>query len=89
MTFLDAEEKALLESVENDEWQSVPNLAQEIQRYNKYARSQVLEEIKVELPVDDMRYLQDLAQQTETSISLLIANMVHQYIASYTTKDCK
>jgi predicted DNA binding CopG/RHH family protein len=82
ISFLDAEEQALLESMESDEWQSVPNSALEIQRYQKYARSQALEEIKIELPVGDMRSLQDLAQQTGTPVSLLIASVIHRYVTA-------
>lgn len=42
MTSLNAEELDLLESVENDEWRSIPNLAQELQRYQGYAQSQAI-----------------------------------------------
>jgi uncharacterized protein (DUF4415 family) len=41
MIKLDNEEQAILESVENGEWKSKPNLAgrkQELQRYAKYTR---------------------------------------------------
>jgi hypothetical protein len=38
---LDPEEQAILDSVENDEWNSVPDKLREIQRYKSYA---VLEE---------------------------------------------
>lgn len=81
MNPLDTEELDLLESVENDEWQSIPNLAQELQRYQGYAQSQVLAAISIELPVGDIRSLQDLAQQTGTSVSLLVAGVIHQYVA--------
>ena len=82
MSFLDAEGQALLESVESDEWQSVTNRLQEIQRYQSYARSQAIEEIKIELLMSDVRSLQDLAQQTGTSVSLLVASVIHQYVTS-------
>jgi predicted DNA binding CopG/RHH family protein len=84
MTFLDAEEQDLLESVENDEWQPIPNMREEIQRYQHYARAQIqnLEEVRVELPVTDMRSLENLAQQSGISVSLLVASVMHQYIAS-------
>jgi predicted DNA binding CopG/RHH family protein len=80
MNPLNAEELDLLESVENDEWQSIPNLAQELHRYQGYAQSQALAAISIELPVGDMRSLQDLAQQTGTSVSLLVAGVIHQYV---------
>jgi predicted DNA binding CopG/RHH family protein len=80
MSSLDAEEQALLESVEQGEWHSISNSAQEIQQYQRYARSQALEEIKLELPVEDLRSLQALAQQTGTPIPVLVANMIHQFV---------
>ena len=80
MNPLNAEELDLLESVENDEWQSIPNLAIELQRYQGYAQSQALAAISIELPVSDMRSLQDLAQKTGTSVSLLVAGVIHQYV---------
>lgn len=80
---LDAEEQAILESVENNEWQSVPNVAQEVQRYQLYAQAQVnaLERVSVELPASDLHSLQNLAQASGTSVSLLIA--VHQFVAGH------
>lgn len=36
---LDAEEQAILESVELGEWQSVPNAVAEIDRYRRYAQT--------------------------------------------------
>lgn len=84
MSSLDAEDQAILESVENGEWQSVPNVAQEIQRYQQYAQSQVdaLEEVRIELSVSDMRSLQTLAQQSGVSVTLLAASVIHQYVAN-------
>ena len=82
---LDAEEQAILESVENDEWQSVPNVAQEVQRYQHYAQAQVnaLEMVSIELSASDLQSLQNLAQVSGTSVSLLIASVVHQFVASH------
>ena len=36
---LTLEEQALLASVENNQWLSVPNLNQEIKRYQSYAKA--------------------------------------------------
>lgn len=81
---LDPEEQAILESVENDEWNSVPNGMQEIQRYQSYAqaRSLELEEVKIEIPASDLRSLQVLAQQSGISVPILVANVIHQYVTS-------
>ena len=36
---LDKEEDALLALIENDEWESVPNLEEEIRQHRQYARN--------------------------------------------------
>jgi len=55
-----SEEREILESVERGEWQSVPYLQQEIERYQSYARAQLgeLQAIKVEIPSRDLEFLQ-------------------------------
>jgi predicted DNA binding CopG/RHH family protein len=82
MQSLDAEEQAILESVENGEWQPVPNMQEEIQRYQQYVQAQLgpLEEFRVQLSAQDVRSLQALAQQTGTSVSLLVSSVIHQYV---------
>jgi predicted DNA binding CopG/RHH family protein len=79
---LTPEEQELLTSVENDEWLSVPNLEEEIKRYRSYAKAQLgeLEEIKIEIPAQDLQFLQDLATQTETPLPTIIANLLHQFV---------
>jgi predicted DNA binding CopG/RHH family protein len=79
---LDSEEKAILVSVELGEWQSVSNLNQEMERYQRDAQWQMslLETVSIQLPGRDWQTLQDLAQQAGVSVSLLIASVLHQYI---------
>jgi predicted DNA binding CopG/RHH family protein len=80
MTPLDLEEQEILESFENGEWQSIPNVAQEIQRYQSYAQAAHLESLNIELPASDFQSLRILAEQTDTSVALLVANVLHQYV---------
>jgi len=79
---LTPEEQELLTSVENDEWLSVPNLEQEIKRYQSYAQVQLgeMEEIKIEISSQDLQFLQALATQTETPLQTIIANLLHQFV---------
>jgi predicted DNA binding CopG/RHH family protein len=86
---LDAEEQAILESVENGEWQSVPNLVQEVQRYQDYAQAQVsaLETVSIELPASDLQSLKNLAQTSGTSVSKLIATVVHRFVSQHKPDD--
>jgi predicted DNA binding CopG/RHH family protein len=68
MSPLDVEEQEILESLENGEWQSVPNLMQEIQRYQSYAQAVNLESINIELPTSDFQSLWVLSEQTGISV---------------------
>ena len=84
MPHLDAEEQALLDSVELGEWQSIPHVTEEIERYQRYAQAQVnaLESVSIELPSSDLQALQAFAQQSGSSVSALMATVLHQFIAS-------
>ncbi len=77
----DAEEQAILESVESGQWRSVPDLDGEIARYQHHAQSQLTEltSVSIRLPNRDLQALQNLAQQTGTSLPLLISRVLHQY----------
>jgi len=83
MNRLNPEEQELLDSVENGEWRSVPKLAQEIARYQRYAQAQsdAMAEVRVEIPAHDLQSLQELAQQADVSLQLLIGDILHQYIS--------
>jgi predicted DNA binding CopG/RHH family protein len=80
---LDAEEQDILESVERGEWQSIPNLQQEIERYRLHARAYLssIQRIPVDLPANDVESLQKIAERSDTSVSLLVATVIHQYVA--------
>ena len=80
MTPLNVEEQEIFESVENGEWQSISDVKQEIQRYQQYAQASMLESVSIKIPASDFQSLQILAQQTDTSVSILMANVLHQYI---------
>ncbi len=80
MTPLNIEEQEIFESVENGEWRSIANVEQEINRYQQYAQASMLESVSIEIPASDFQSLQILAQQTDTSVSILMANVLHQYI---------
>lgn len=85
---LNPEEQAVLESVENDEWNSVPDRMQEMQRYQSYAQAHVsglsagLEEVRIELPAGNLRSIQVLAQQAGLSVPVFVARVIHQYVST-------
>ena len=82
---LDPEEQDLLDSIERGEWQSIPHLQDEIKRYQRYAEAYMksIQKISVELPAQDVDSLQDIAQRSGVSVSLLLSSIVHQYITTH------
>ncbi|MGF1460033.1 MAG: hypothetical protein ACFBSG_13530 [Leptolyngbyaceae cyanobacterium] len=86
---LTPEEQNILESVEQGEWHSVLNLEQEINRYQSYAQAQLgeLHAVQVELPSRDLAFLQELASQAESSVSVVIANLLHQFVVHNLDSD--
>ncbi|MDJ0844006.1 hypothetical protein [Crocosphaera sp.] len=81
MTSLNTEEKKLLNSVENEEWKSIDNVSEEIQRYQTYAASQLSQnEIKVTLSDEDLAKIQTLSNQLGQSISDLTKDIIHSYL---------
>jgi predicted DNA binding CopG/RHH family protein len=85
---LNPKEQVILESLENDEWNSVPDRSREMQRYQGYAQVHVaelsagLEEVKIELPAGDLRSLQVLAQQAGLFVPIFVASVIHQYVST-------
>ena len=81
---LDDYERELLESVERGEWQSIANLQEEIERYQRHAQAymQSIQKITIELPSSDVASLQELATSSGVSIPLLVSNIIHQYVGS-------
>jgi parvulin-like peptidyl-prolyl isomerase len=61
---LDEEERELLESIENDEWVSIPNEKEEIKRLQEIARNQLARQrIEVQMSMQDADKIYDLANQ--------------------------
>ena len=86
---LDDYEQELLDSVERGEWQSVPNLQQELDRYQRHAQAymQSLQKITIELPSSDITSLQELASSSGVSIPLLLSSIIHQYVVSQSIRQ--
>lgn len=85
MDSLNTEEKEILESVEQEEWISVPDLDQEIERYQRYFQAHLgkMKEMNLNIPEQDWEVLKQLAEETVTSIPILVANILHRYVSSY------
>lgn len=84
MPDLTTEEQDILTSVNCGEWRSVSDLKQTIKRYQQCAQQQInaSEAISIDLPAADMQALRNIAKRSDTSVSLLMASVLHQYVAS-------
>lgn len=89
MSSLTPEEKAILASVERGEWQSVANVAEEIKRYQNYAQLQMdaLKVVSIHLSTQDLKVLQELAQQADTEVSALMSFVLHEYVVSHASSE--
>lgn len=82
MTTLDFEEQELIESVENGEWKSIDNVANEIKKAQQCAQNifAQTEDIHIQLYQRDLNVLQIKALQEGISYQSLISSIVHKYI---------
>jgi predicted DNA binding CopG/RHH family protein len=78
---LTEEEQKLLASVESDEWISVANLNQDVERYQAYTHEQLgeLQEVKIQILSQDLEALKHLADQADLPLSTMIADILHQF----------
>jgi len=85
MDSLNTEEKEILESVEKEEWISVPDLDEEIKRYQLYFQTHLgkMKEMNINIPEQDWEVLKQLAEETGVSIPILVANILHRYVSNY------
>jgi predicted DNA binding CopG/RHH family protein len=78
---LSKEEQDLLESVEKDEWQRVPELDVLKDRYQEYAKATFSKDkrINIRLSEKDLKKIQSRALQEGLPYQTLIASVLHKY----------
>jgi len=82
-TELDPEEKDLLKSYEQGEWQPVKESAAETQRYRSYARATLRKDARVNIRISskDLEALQRKALEEGIPYQTLIASVLHKYVS--------
>ncbi len=77
------EEKELLESYERDEWQSVPNLESESDRYRGYASATFRKDKRVNIRISqkDLAAIQKKALEEGIPYQTLISSILHKYLS--------
>lgn len=77
---LNKEEKELLNSVENDQWNSIKDIEVAKNTYQSYAQEYSQKSVNVILSQEDEQKLTALANQLGTSASNLTGEILHKYL---------
>ena len=82
MSQLTKEEMELLESFENDEWESKVNLDKRKQELQAYAKNTLKPKpVQILVPEGDLKAIQSIALKQGLSYNNLISNILHQYLS--------
>ena len=78
---LDTEEQELLESLENDEWESIANLEDEIKAHKEIAKNTLRKDkrINIRLSTNDLEALKSNAVELGLPYQTLVSSILHQY----------
>ena len=76
------DEKELLRSVEGGEWESIPDLKNELKRYQVIAKNSLKKDqrINIRLASKDLMGLQTKAMQEGLPYQTLISSVLHKYV---------
>ena len=81
MQNLDKDEQELLNSIENDNWVSIPDSKLEIQRFQDIAKHQVsMQKIELQVSLQDSDKIYGLANQLGLSVSSFAEDIIHKYL---------
>lgn len=80
---LDHEEQDLLASFEAGEWQSVANVAAEIERYELQAKATLKKDrrVNIRLSARDLEAIQRRAAEEGIPYQTLMASVLHKYVS--------
>jgi predicted DNA binding CopG/RHH family protein len=83
MKRLDADEKEILEAYERDEWQSVPDLKSESDRYRGYADATFRKDKRINIRISekDLLSIQKKAVDEGIPYQTLISSILHKYVS--------
>lgn len=82
---LNDEEKDILNSYERGEWRPVKNRKQEIKKLQRYARSTLQKDkrINIRMSSKDLDQVQVIAAQEGIPYQTLISSIIHKYVSGY------
>ena len=76
------EEKEMLDSVEQEEWVSIPDFRKEAKRYQDYARATFRKDKRVNIRISekDLTKIQKRALQEGLPYQTLISSILHKFV---------
>ena len=76
------EEKELLDSVEREEWATIPDVREEVNRYKEYAQATFRKDKRVNIRISekDLVKLQRRALKEGLPYQTLISSILHKFI---------
>ena len=79
---LDHEEQELLDSLEAGEWQSVPNVEQEIEKHIQYAKNTMKKDKRVNIRISsrDLAGIQTMALEDGIPYQTLMSSILHRFV---------
>ncbi|MGH8001315.1 MAG: antitoxin [Brasilonema sp.] len=89
MNQLSKNEKEILESVEQGEWQSVESLSSEISRYQQYAQADLKKDKRVNIRIssNDLEALKFIAVDEGIPYQTLISSILHKFVTGRLIKS--
>lgn len=79
---LDKYEKEILESYENNEWEDVKGIKNEIKRHVNYAKAALKKDKRVNIRISqkDLESLQKIAMEEGIPYQTLMSSVLHKYV---------
>ncbi len=79
---LDKEEKDILDSFDRGEWRRVSNFKAEVKKHQKYARSTLKKDKRVNIRISskDLEEIQALAVENAIPYQTLMTSILHRYV---------
>jgi len=76
------EEKELLDSVEQEEWVSIPDFRKEVKRYQEYAKATFRKDKRINIRISekDLTKIQTRALQEGLPYQTFISSILHKFV---------
>ena len=80
---IDKDEREILDSVERDEWKTIPEVEKETKRYQKYARAAFRKDKRINIRISekDLIKLQRRAVKEGLPYQTFISSILHKFIS--------